>query len=1448
MRRIIYIVLALIIILPLLAISGIFAYLQTEAGRQQILSLVRDQTAAGPVHIEAGKIEGLIPFDMKLVDIKLSDTQGIWLEADQLHLAWSPSRLFARQVRIDDVSAGTISLHRLPDIPPSTEPEPARPDEGPLLPSLPVTIDLQHLAIDRIDLGQPVLGEAASFTLGAAASLGHPSDGLMAKLSLKRLDQDNDQVTADLAYRPSDDFLKVQLQVQEPQGGLITRLAALPGTPNFQVTANGEGPLTNWQGKASVRLNDQDVLALQATTTGESANRKIAFTATSDPRPFVPQQITPLVEGGIKTAGEIRLDQAGGLINIDRLQIDSRAASIAAQGSIGLEQPGDLHLQITSSTPEVFATLAPGVTWKTVSIDGRVTGKIAVPTADITASISDLAAADQKIGATKLDVHAAPRGSLDQPIDLTASLQLADITPADAQLKSVLEAGINLALSGSLTKSGDIDLPKIELRAGTVALDADASATQWGGDKAHLSGKLSASDIAPLAALAGMTGKGSLDLDILADNSPSGAALTIKGAAADLSLGQAMLDGLLGPAPKLAVDVSRDAKGQIDIRQFNLAAKSLQAEATGSVTDDKIDVTAKAGLSNLSVFDPKANGAVALDLTASGTMDAPKANVKLTSNRIRYDTYNVAALNVTAQGEDLKTAPRLSVDGKARVNDLPATIGARIEMQADHKQMSLSSLMAQVGKTTVQGKASLADNLTKGAFKLNSPDLSELGRLAGLALQGSVSADIALQPDGKRQGAKLNMMAQKIAFQDSVKVEETRLAAQVADALGTPNLDAKLTVRNLDVPQRHLDTVAVTAKGPVSRMALTTTASGPETALDLAAAFSNTKSGQTIDLTKLDLSMQQEKISLAKPAQVVLSNGTTEVKGLSLKTGGGSVTADAKLAKDRNDASVLISKLPLSLARIADPSLQIAGTISGNLRLSGSHRTPVAQMSLTGDKIAMRDVPMQPIDLKVNGDWQGGRLQSNGHIDLGGSGSVLDLSAALPLPADPASGFPTVDTNAALQARAKGQVDLALANAMLAGGADRLGGRANIDVTASGTMNAPVLAGGVELQNGTYENVRYGVKLRSMQAKVQANGPQVNLVSFGAKTPGGGSISGSGQIGLTGDQPINLKIGASQAQLINTEMAMAVTDADLAIDGTLKEEITLGGTVKIDRAEIRIPDSLPPSVQQIPVVEINGSEKQMAKADAAKQPPAKTLGIKLNLTIDAPQQVAIRGRGLDAELGGNMKVTGTANQPIINGALKMRRGELDLLGRNLNFDRGQVTFDGGEVIDPLLDFEAKTKAESYDIIVNVGGSASAPKFALTSSPALPQDEILARLLFGKAAGSLTALEALQLAQATAQLAGIESGPGILDKVRQATGLDRLSVDSGDTDDAGKGTGPSLSAGRYVSEGVYVGVKQGTQAGTSAATVEIDITPHVKLQTDVGADSGSKAGVNMQWDY
>jgi translocation and assembly module TamB len=313
--------------------------------------------------------------------------------------------------------------------------------------------------------------------------------------------------------------------------------------------------------------------------------------------------------------------------------------------------------------------------------------------------------------------------------------------------------------------------------------------------------------------------------------------------------------------------------------------------------------------------------------------------------------------------------------------------------------------------------------------------------------------------------------------------------------------------------------------------------------------------------------------------------------------------------------------------------------------------------------------------------------------------------------------------------------------------------------------------------------------------------------------------------------------------MIETDLASAVIDSDLAITGNLRRQLTLGGKVKVVKADIRVPDKLPPSVQVIEVTEVN-RPGQAAGSSAARQPaPKQTLIVALDLAVEAPQQVAVRGRGLDVELGGNLKIGGTTAQPAIDGALKLRRGSLEIVGKRLDFTDGTLTFEGGKQIDPILDLTAVSRAQDLEVTAKVEGPARVPRITLSSVPEMPQDEILARLLFGKSAGALSPFELLQLAQATADLAGVNTGPGVLDKIRKSTGLDRLSLEQSEG-----AAGPSLSAGRYVAKGVYVGVSQGAKSGSSAATVEIEITPNIKVESEVGATAGSKAGVNLEWDY
>ena len=62
------------------------------------------------------------------------------------------------------------------------------------------------------------------------------------------------------------------------------------------------------------------------------------------------------------------------------------------------------------------------------------------------------------------------------------------------------------------------------------------------------------------------------------------------------------------------------------------------------------------------------------------------------------------------------------------------------------------------------------------------------------------------------------------------------------------------------------------------------------------------------------------------------------------------------------------------------------------------------------------------------------------------------------------------------------------------------------------------------------------------------------------------------------------------------------------------------------------------------------------------------------------------------------------------------------------------------------------------------------------------------------------------------------------------------------------SGSSLELGRYVAPGVYLGAKQGAVSGSTSAVVEIELGPHIKVQSEVGADAGSKVGIGLEWDY
>ncbi|MGB8600598.1 MAG: translocation/assembly module TamB domain-containing protein [Rhizomicrobium sp.] len=416
-------------------------------------------------------------------------------------------------------------------------------------------------------------------------------------------------------------------------------------------------------------------------------------------------------------------------------------------------------------------------------------------------------------------------------------------------------------------------------------------------------------------------------------------------------------------------------------------------------------------------------------------------------------------------------------------------------------------------------------------------------------------------------------------------------------------------------------------------------------------------------------------------------------------------------------------------------------------------------------------------------------------------------------------------------------------------------GQVDLAGVIMGPAAQPDVRGHFRLQKGRLHDFATGLSLNDITLLANANGPSVTLAQFTARA-GAGRIEGSGTVSTAGDMAVALAVQAHKAEPFHRDGVAVRLDGAVRLSGFVKGNMTLDGTIRVLNGEIRIPDKLPPSLAVLKVRRRGDTPQALTLQKQSR--------IALDLTVSAPGQFFVRGRGLEAELEGGLKVAGTTTSPQIHGKLTMRRGTYSLTGTTLDFQSGTIGFDGVNVqgkLDPTLDFTAETTANSITATLNVTGTVSAPKINLTSSPSLPQDEILSQLLFQQSVQQLSPLQMASIAQAVASLSGL--GAASFDPVgliRSNLRLDKLAVGSSSSSSDSSQTTTTVEAGKYVTRRVYVGAKQDLSGGTRAL-VQVDLTKHLKLQASVAAgtkasattstqaqDHGDTVGLSYQFEY
>lgn len=1434
-RRLLWLLVA-VLALPVLIPVAASLWLLTEAGQRQAAALVGRAASTPDIRVEIDGLAGLPPLRLEARGLRLADGDGVWLDLDRAEIAWSPLALLRREVRIDRVIADRLHLFRLPAG--SDAAEPAAP-ALPSVPDLPVRLTLDRLAVAEIVLDAAVLGEPAVFALEAHAALGAPAEGLRAALALTRRDGADGRIAFDLEYRPADRWLAVDLDIAEPEGGLIARLADLPGLPPVELQGRASGPVEDWRldlrGAAGPGLGLVADIALAA----EAEGLRLTGDGRAELTALLPEEARPWIGDGIGWRLEMLL-RAATRADLDRLALTARGGELTAQGSLAADA-----LDLTVGV--ALAPVLPDLSWTTARLDGQASGSPARPSLSARVTVEELSAPGARVGRLALSATAVPTAPLTEAgaaVDLTADLTAAGLATGVPGLDALLGPESRADLAARIGLDGAVTLDRLAVALPALDLRAGGAATGWG-DSADLRLDLAVPEMAALAPLSGLDLAGALEagMDVAVRAGEIAGPLDLVWR--DAATGIAAADGLLGDRVSLAADLAAaPAEGWVDLSAVRLHTAGLEMVADATWLGDALAAGWRLTLDDLARLGSDFAGTLTLAGSLSGPLESLSATVTADAPALTLAGRSVAALDVSADATGLPDRPRADWRATARLDGLPVEAGGALT--PDGAGVRLSDLRLALRPLALTGEIALdGDGLATGRLTGGAPNLAGLRPLLGADLSGGLTMTVDLTAPQGRQDAALTVAGRGLGM-DGMALARLDLTAAAADLRGSPRLDARLTAAEGTAGGIALDALTLTARGDPADLAIALEAEGRRgdqpLALDLAAAIAPEAGGARIGLRSLAAVVGPERVELAAPTVLRLSPGAYAVDRLDLRVRTGGVVLAGRLA-DTADLSLEIDALPLDLTTAFVGDLGLDGVLDGSARISGRHAAPTAEFSFRlrdGSAQEAAAFGVDRIAAGLDGTWRDGRLRAEGRIDIDPSGGVV-LTADLPLRPGPLGALPSVPAGEAASFRAEGSLDLALVNDLLAGGADRVVGRVEVDLSASGPVDGLVAQGHLTLREGRYENLDFGTRLTDLEADLRGTARQLVVERLVAATPGGGRLEGSGSVLLDvpAGLPVDVRIAVTDGRLVDNDLAAVTVDADLAITGGALVDPLLAGRVTVSRADLRLPESLPRTVPTIEVTEINlpADARPQAEADSG----ASVLP-RLDLAVAAPQAVYLRGRGLDVELGGDLTVTGSAAAPVLVGLLTLRRGTLDLFGRRFAFERGTIRFDGGAEIDPLIDLEARLAAREVTGIVRVAGRASDLSITFSSEPELPEDEVLARVLFNKRMGELTAIESVFLAQSLAASAGFGVG-SVVEDFRRGLGLDRLTVEA---DEAG--TGAQFEAGQYIADGVFLGVRQGAGADSSALVLEIELTPNVTVESDVGGARGGRVGIRMEWDY
>jgi len=1082
-----------------------------------------------------------------------------------------------------------------------------------------------------------------------------------------------------------------------------------------------------------------------------------------------------------------------------RLRLNSRVAALAAEGLVDLGENRFQDLRIAGRLIAPGA-IAPDLSGRDVRFAMVLNGPFATP-----GVAYQLRAARLSFGGTTIEGLSAAGSARVRAEDI--------VIPVSARADRIL--GFDAVAGGTIanvTMNGELGLAGTRLVSDNLILRSDRIDARLA-----LAFDLSAGRY--LAAVQGrvndylVNGVGLFDVTTNLDmtRGPGGFGLTGRVAARSKRIDNPTLRDLLGGVANITAGIAMEPSGLIRVRNIRVAAPALSVTQGGGTyrPNGALDLQ----LSGVS----RAYGPVALHVT--GTASAPRIQIAAASPGFGIGLRNLqATVRATAGGWAIQATGEsaygpFSADVVVLSNRGPLTIDinrltfAGIDFQGRLVQSRAGPFVGEL-RLAGQGFSGTVRLSAAGRYqRLDIAAAANGARTPGdvpiIIQRGFVRATIVLTPEPSIVG---DAQLAGLSSGDLV-VERARLRANLQGGNGTAQLFAE---GRRGVPFR----IAANAR----------------------IAPQQIRAAMRGHINNVDF-------RFARPAEIAREDGVWRLAPVTVALERGRI----RLAGRWGDGLIIQSRLDgfdLSMLNAFSPGLGLGGQASGSLDFAqpadGSFpraeaRLNIANFTRTG--IAVRSTPVT-IAVAANLRPEGGALAA-----IIRRGGVIGRVQARLQPLGPAAGTWTTRLLAAPLAggiRYNGPADVPMSFANLPG--HQLTGPIGIAADFSGRVQQPQFTGVVRANALVYLNETYGTRVTNLALNGRFSGSQVEIVSLSGRA-GDGTVNGRGTIGLAAAAgfPIDLRLEFQNARLARSDDIGAVATGNLAIVND-RSGASITGTLDLGEVRYQIVRQASAEVPQLAGVRRRGEPLPTPGAETADAGVPSIW--RLDIRLDADNRVFVSGMGLESEWQANLRVQGTTATPEIVGQVELIRGTLGLAGRRFRLDSGHVAFTGSRPPNPEIDLVATSDIEGVEVGINVSGRANNPQIAFTSSPSLPQDEVVARILFGSSVTEISAIQAVQLAASLNSLRGGSGGLNPLGRLRSATGIDRLRLIEADS---ATGRGTAFAAGMYLSDDIYVEIITDAK-GFTATQLEISLSRTLSLLSQFGSNSGTNVNIRYNRDY